>query len=103
MSNRSIFLLCLITTILFLMSVELVRAQDAHAVHQPMGNDELEFIFVGHCKAGGDYRIFSYEKVISGTLQSFYDYKGPYGQETIKSQLQPREVVALVCQASPKA
>jgi hypothetical protein len=102
MSNRNIFLMCLITAILFFMSIDLVRAQDSQAVKKSTGNDELEFIFVGHCKAGGSYRIFSYDKVINGSKQSFYDYQGPLGQETIKSEMPPKDVVALVCRVSPK-
>lgn len=101
MSNRSLYLMCLITAVLFILSVEFVRANELHQAQ--LGNDEQEFIFVGHCKGGANYKIISYEKNIDGVKQSFYDYSGPLGKDTVKSDLQPKEMVALVCQVSPKA
>ncbi len=46
--------------------------------------------FVGTCPNGAPYRLFFCEAKIEGVLQSFYDYEGPAGRGTVKTNTPPR-------------
>ena len=63
----------------------------------PFGNDEQEFIFAGRCPYGGAYRIHSYQMEVDGLPQSFYDYEGPAGKGTVRTNAAPKKMVVRVC------
>jgi hypothetical protein len=63
----------------------------------PFGNDEQEFIFAGSCPYGGTYRIHSYQMEVDGLTQSFYDYEGPAGKGTVRTNAAPKKMVVRVC------
>ena len=60
-------------------------------------DNESEYIFVGRCSNGETYRLISYEIEIDGLLQSFYDYEGPAGKGTVRSEIAPKKMVVRVC------
>jgi hypothetical protein len=62
-----------------------------------LGNDDIEFVFAGKCPNGEPYRIFAYSQIIQGQTASMYDYSGPAGQGTIRSNTQPRTLAVRVC------
>ena len=62
-----------------------------------LGNDEQEFIFAGDCPNGDKYRIFSYQMEVNGLTQSFYDYEGPAGKGTVRTNAQPKKMATRVC------
>ena len=62
-----------------------------------LGNDDTEFVFAGKCPNGEPYRIFAYSQIIQGQSASMYDYSGPAGQGTIRSNTQPRTLAVRVC------
>lgn len=61
------------------------------------GNDEEQFVFVGKCETGEPYRLFWYQKDVSGFIQSFYDYEGPNGKGTVQVETTPKVMAARVC------
>lgn len=62
-----------------------------------LGNDEDTFIFSGRCPNGQIYRLFSYQTQVNGITQFFYDYEGPVGKGTVKTQAAPKTLAARVC------
>ena len=62
-----------------------------------LSNDEVEFTFAGHCSNGDIYRMFSYQVDADGLAQSFYDYSGPVGMGTIKTETSPKVMANLIC------
>ena len=64
-----------------------------------LGNDDDTFIFMGRCPNGEMYRLLAYDKQVDGFKRSFYDYEGPAGKGTIKSQTAPRVIASRVCLA----
>jgi hypothetical protein len=62
-----------------------------------LGNDEQEFIFAGHCPNGNAYRIHSYQIDIDGLTQAFYDYEGPAGKGTVRTNAAPKKMAVRVC------
>jgi hypothetical protein len=68
-----------------------------HQFKPVLGNDEQEFIFAGTCPNGDKYRIFSYQMEVDGLTQSFYDFDGPAGKGTIRTNSEPRKMANRVC------
>lgn len=62
-----------------------------------LGNDEETFIFAGRCPNNQIYRISSYELIVDGVPQSFYDYEGPVGKGTAKTNASPKTMAVRVC------
>ena len=62
-----------------------------------IGNDEETFTFVGKCPNGAVYRVVSYQLEVEGSLQSFYDYQGPAGRGTVRTNASPKKMVIRVC------
>lgn len=62
-----------------------------------LGPDDDTHVFMGRCPSGEVYRLFSYDKQVDGRKRSFYDYKGPAGQGTVKTQTAPRVIMTRVC------
>ena len=60
-------------------------------------NVEETMIFMGKCPNGEPYRLKAYQKLIEGSLKSFYDYQGPAGQGTIQTQTPPKTIAVRVC------
>jgi hypothetical protein len=60
-------------------------------------NDEDTFIFAGRCPNGQMYRLFSYQTQVKGITQFFYDYEGPAGKGTVKTQAPPKTLATRVC------
>jgi len=63
----------------------------------PLGNDDTDFVFAGYCPSGEPYRLFSYQMEVDGLTQSFYDYAGPAGKGTIRTNTQPKKMLTRVC------
>jgi hypothetical protein len=58
---------------------------------------DREITMTGRCPNGDSYRLISYEKEVEGYWKSFYDYQGPVGVGTVKTQTAPRVMVSRVC------
>ncbi len=72
-------------------------AHNSHGSPSPLGNDEAEFVFSGQCPNGEKYRLFAYTQILGGQAASFYDYEGPTGKGTIRSNTTPRTLAVRVC------
>ena len=62
-----------------------------------VGNDEETFTFVGKCPNGAAYRVVSYQAELEGTRQSFYDFQGPAGKGTVRTNASPQKMVVRLC------
>jgi hypothetical protein len=62
-----------------------------------LGNDEDSFTFVGRCPNGDQYRLVSYQIVVSGISESFYDYEGPAGKGKVSTSASPKTMSVRVC------
>ena len=60
-------------------------------------DDHDEFIFIGKCHDGRPYRLYSYQNSVNGLSLPFYDYEGPVGKGTVKTQAQPRVMAVRIC------
>jgi len=69
----------------------------AHVQRAALGNDETTFVFAGHCSSGETYRLVSYKMDVDGLSQSFYDYEGPVGKGSVKTETAPKVMAARVC------
>ena len=94
--RQSWLLLALVSATL---SCAWAAASDGVDARMPLGNDDDTFVFMGRCPSGEIYRLFSYDKDVDGLKRSFYDYEGPAGKGTIKTQTAPRVVASRVCLA----
>ena len=54
-------------------------------------------MFVGKCFNGENYRLFSYQNVVSGKTVSFYTYEGPVGKGTVQTETAPKVMAQRVC------
>ena len=70
---------------------------NSHSTPTPLGNDDAEFVFAGRCPNGEKYRIFAYTQTFEGQPASFYDYEGPAGKGTVRSNTTPRTLAVRVC------
>lgn len=75
----------------------LTWAGDANTAPTPLGNDDNEFVFMGQCPNGERYRLFAYNQVFEGQATAYYDYEGPAGKGTIRSNSTPRTLAVRVC------
>jgi hypothetical protein len=73
------------------------KTDNAQTSNVPFGNDEQEFIFAGRCTNGNAYRIHSYQMDVDGLSQAFYDYEGPAGKGTVRSNAVPKKMAIRVC------
>jgi len=62
-----------------------------------LGNNEETFVFTGTCPNGEPYRLFSYQKNVSGLSQSYYEYAGPVGAGTVQSETPPKVMAVRIC------
>ena len=92
----AISLACLFTTFSMVSSVTALELMSNNSQPQ-LGNDETEFIFASRCPNGNMYRIFSYQMDVDGLTQSFYDYEGPAGRGTVRTNASPKKMALRVC------
>ena len=77
--------------------MEMSWASNSNSSPTPLGNDDAEFVFAGRCPNGEKYRIFAYTQTFEGQSASFYDYEGPAGKGTVRSNTTPRTLAVRVC------
>lgn len=92
-SPRMAFLL---TTVAIISSAAATTNHNSQVLNN-MGNDEETHIFAGRCPNGQPYRLISYQSQVNGLTQSFYDYEGPAGKGTVKTQAPPKTMAARIC------
>ena len=92
-------LICLIANITIFPSV-MAQSEPSNSFRRKLNSDEQEFIFVGRCPNGEGYRIFAYHADIDGLTQSFYDFDGPAGKGTVRTNSSPKKLAARVCHMS---
>jgi hypothetical protein len=73
----------------------LAYSSDASALQ--LGHDETSFTFAGRCPNGEPYRLFSYEKLVSGVSLPYYDYDAPVGKGTVQSDTAPKVMAVRIC------
>ncbi len=56
-------------------------------------------MFTGRCPTGNTYRIHSYQMDVDGLTQAFYDYEGPAGKGTVRTNAPPKKMALRVCNA----
>lgn len=98
-SSNLFLLLCFVANVATL-PVLTASARTEHKPTYTLGDDDMEFVFVGHCPNGDSYRMFSYQMEIDGLTQSFYDYQGPAGKGTVKTTAQPKKMLTRLCRNS---
>lgn len=96
--NRSslIVIACLLVNVVTAPTV-MATLNKTQSYQPKLGNDEQEFIFAGSCANGEKYRIFSYQTDVDGLTQSFYDFEGPAGKGTVRTNVQPKKMAVRVC------
>ena len=95
--NSNLFLLlCLVANLATLPALTAFARAHGHSSY-PLGNDDTDFVFAGYCPSGEPYRLFSYQMEVDGLTQSFYDYEGPAGKGTIRTNTQPKKMLTRVC------
>jgi hypothetical protein len=90
--------------LLFLLGLALINssislASSVDTTYAELGNDDLDFVFMGKCPNGELYRLKSYQQWINGVSVSFYDYQGPAGQGTVQTRTPPKTMAVRVCRA----
>lgn len=58
---------------------------------------EAGITMTGRCPSGDAFRLVSYDKQVEGLWKSFYDYQGPAGMGTVRTQTVPRVMASRVC------
>jgi len=82
---------------LWLISSVTVCEAKSVKLNTELANNDETFVFAGQCFNGEPYRLFLYQKSVSGFSQSHYDYNGPAGKGTIQSDTAPKVMAARVC------
>lgn len=98
--TRSVFfyMVCLLANVSVVPSTAASIDSGVHT-QKNMGNDEDTFIFAGRCPNGEVYHLFSYAAEVDGFRQFFYDYEGPAGKGTVKTQATPKTMAVRICRA----
>jgi len=89
-------LLCLVANLATLPALT-ASASTRETSPSPLGNDDTEFVFAGRCPSGDQYRLFSYQMDVDGLMQSFYDYEGPAGKGTVRTNTPPKKMLTRLC------
>jgi hypothetical protein len=95
-TSQIFLLVCFVANIVTLPSV-LARSVATSNAQASVSNAEQTFIFSGNCPNGAMYRLLSYEQDVDGLSQSFYDYEGPAGKGTVRSNVAPKKLAVRVC------
>lgn len=80
-----------------LLSSSVAWAATTERMKTQLSNDEETFLFTGVCQNGEPYRLFSYQKGTGDLSQSYYDYEGPAGKGTVRSDTYPKVMAVRVC------
>jgi hypothetical protein len=88
---------CLLATMALVTHVGAKVTPTTTKLQPTLGNDEDTFTFVGQCPNGENYRLASYERDVSGTRQSLYDYEGPAGKGKVSTSASPKTMSVRVC------
>lgn len=93
--NRFMYFILLFVILNFIISYfQLANASSINPSSLAMEDDH---VFMGKCSDGRVYRLVSYKKIINGLDIPFYDYAGPAGQGTVKTNIQPKVMAVRVC------
>lgn len=93
---RFVYLTCAALSLL-LMTETTVWAAKTERLTTGLTNDETTFVYAGKCETNEPYRLVAYQKSMSGVNQSFYDYEGPNGKGTVRTETAPKVMAARVC------
>jgi hypothetical protein len=97
LKNSNIFLLLCLFANLATLPALTALAHTSEKSSYPIGNDDTEFVFAGQCPTGEPYRMFSYQMEMDGLTQSFYDYEGPAGKGTVRTNTHPKKMLTRLC------
>jgi hypothetical protein len=95
--RSSIFLMACLLANITLAPNAIAWLSRTEQTQKKLGNDEETFTFVGRCANGTSYRLYAYEMDVDGLRQSFYDYEGPAGKSTVRTNTSPKKMALLVC------
>ena len=95
--QSSIFLMTCLLTNVTLAPNAVAWMSSTEPSQKQLGNDEETFTFVGRCANGMSYRLYAYEMDVDGLRQSFYNYEGPAGQGTVRTQTSPKKMAVRAC------
>jgi hypothetical protein len=59
--------------------------------------EEPEYIFSGKCPNGDRYRLHLYKSDFEGSTGWYYNYQGPVGKGTVKTNTPPKTMAVRVC------
>jgi hypothetical protein len=90
---RTVFLLTTVSII----SSTAAATHNGSQIQNNIVDDEDTHIFAGRCPNGQPYRLFSYQVQVNGQTHSLYDYQGPAGRGTVKTQAAPKTLATRVC------
>lgn len=62
-----------------------------------LGEDDVEFVFAGKCANAAPYRLRAYQAMTDGKMREMFDYSGPIGSGTIRSNMPAKDAKAHVC------
>lgn len=68
-----------------------------------LGENDTEFVFMDKCASGAPYRLRAYQAVSGGQMRDMFDFTGPLGHGTIRSNMPAKEAKMHVCQESMHA
>jgi hypothetical protein len=95
--RSSIFLMACLLANITLAPNAIAWLSRTEQTQKKLGNDEETFIFAGRCADGSAYRLYSFQMDVDGLRQSFYDYEGPAGKSTVRTNTSPKKMALLVC------
>lgn len=98
-NSNLFFLLCLVANLATLPALT-ASVLNGEKLSYTLGDDETESVFAGHCLNGEPYRLFFYQMEVDGLTQSFYDYEGPAGKGTVRTNVQPKKMLIRLCHSS---
>jgi len=96
-TNKSLSSLVRLLVSAAVISSAFAWAAQTDRIKTELGNNEETFVFTGTCPNGEPYRLFSYQKNVSGLSQSYYEYAGPVGAGTVQSETPPKVMAVRIC------
>jgi hypothetical protein len=95
--QSSVFLMTCLLANVTLAPNAVAWISNTEQAQEQLGNDEETFTFVGRCANGKSYRLYAYQLDVDGLRQSFYNYEGPAGQGTVRTNASPKKMAARAC------
>mgnify|MGYP000119541597 CR=1 FL=1 len=95
-SSRTFLITCFVAYIAVFSAV-FAKTDLSKTSQVTLGNDQQDFIFTGHCPNGDAYRIHAYQMDVDGLTLAFYDFDGPAGKGSVKTNAAPKKMVVRVC------